>query len=802
LDEQYKDGVFSLTVEVVNQALKANEKAAKDVNCQVAATLKDAAGKAVVDLNIQKPFDGAKTTFIFNATVPNVKAWSAEIPNLYTLYISLSDEKGTTTEVIPVRVGFRSIEIKNGQYLVNGKPVYIKGVNRHEHSPLTGHVVSKEEMRKDVELMKELNINAVRMCHYPNDPYFYELCDEYGLYVCDEANIESHGMYYDLKQTLGNNSDFLKAHLDRVMRMYDRDKNYPSVCFWSMGNEAGNGYNFYNAYVKLKKADPTRPVQYERSEREWDTDIYCPQYPSPNGFRSYGENLTDRPMIASEYAHAMGNSLGNFKDYWDVIEDPKYPTLQGGFIWDWIDQGFQVTRNGKTFFAYGGDFEPDSILQRLMSGGSRDRNFLCNGVIAPNRVPNPGAYEVKKVYQNIGTKLLDKKQYAIEIINKNFFCDLSNYYLVWELLENGVPVQSGKEQHLNVAPTQSIRLTLPISYVLKADKEYFLNVDYLLKAAEPLLAKDYKIAYEQFALTDLPKASPAVFGEAALQVSQTATVWTAKSKDFSVTFDLKTGLLTAYKYKGKDLIKSGAQINFWRAMTDNDHGANLNNKLRVWHDVGKTESTAVNVSQVGETYKITAEKSLLNGDAKFVQTYTVGANGTIVVDNQFTKLKGEEPMLPLFGTILTLPKQYSTLNYYGRGPWENYIDRNSGATVRLYKSTVDEQFFPYVRPQENGNKTDVRWLTLTDKKGDGVKISGQLPFEFSALYYSLDDLDPEKDRKQYHSGELTKRNEIYLNVNQRQMGVAGVNSWGATPLEQYRVDYDSYQFSYTISPAK
>lgn len=797
LDETFKNGVFSLSGEVANYALKGNEKA--DVPVQVSAQVLDAAGKKVVDLKVSYSASGKKNGFALKAAkVPDVKAWSAETPNLYTLYITLRDANDNTLEVIPVRVGFRSVEIKNAQVLVNGQPVLFKGVNRHEHNPLTAHVISEADMRKDIELMKQLNVNAVRTCHYPSDPLFYELCDEYGIYVCDEANIESHGLYYNLDKTLGNNYRWLTAHLDRVMRMYERDKNYPCVTFWSLGNEAGNGYNFYNAYMALKKADPTRPVQYERAVHEWNTDIYVPQYPSPNSFRWYAENRPDRPMISSEYAHAMGNSLGNFKEYWEVIENPSYPTLQGGFIWDWIDQGLKVTRNGKTFFAYGGDFEPEAVFE----GKGNDRNFLINGVINPDRIPNPGAHEVKKVYQNIGTALANRQSCEVAVKNKSYFRDLSSYYLAWELLENGASVQSGRVDNLSVAPQQTEKIKLPVTYALQPGKEYFLNVHYKLKAAEPFLPKDFAVAGEQFALSDFvaPAFSPS---QAPIKVTQTEKEWTGKGKNFSVTFDLETGAIKSYTCNGQKLIGSGGgQVSFWRAMVDNDHGAGSNSSLRVWHDAGKAAPTAVKVTQEGETYRIVAEKSLLNGDAKLTQTYTLDGSGTIAVASSFEKVKGEYPMMPKFGASFVIPKQYSNLTYYGRGPWENYIDRSYSANVGLYRSTVDEQFFPYVRPQENGNKTDVRWLSLTDKKGKGLKITGVLPVEFSALFYSIDDLDPEKDRKQYHSGQLSKRNEIYLNVSYRQMGVGGINSWGALPLEQYRLKYGSYRYEYVIQPVQ
>ncbi|MDR3217828.1 MAG: DUF4981 domain-containing protein [Dysgonamonadaceae bacterium] len=795
LDDNYKNGIFNLSVEIDNYTLKKNETAYAPV--QVNVRLMDVEGNKALDLQGNSSASTQKASLTFEARIPNVKAWSAEIPNLYTLYISLQDAGGKTLEVIPVRVGFRTVEIKNAQVLVNGQPVYIKGVNRHEHSPLTAHVLSEADMRKDMELMKQLNINAVRMSHYPNHPLFYDLCDEYGLYVCDEANIESHGMGYNLNRTLGNDYRFLKAHIDRVMRMYERDKNHPSVTFWSLGNEAGNGYNFYNAYMSLKKADSTRPVQYERAVNEWNTDIYVPQYPDPEGFRRYAEARADRPMISSEYAHAMGNSLGNFKEYWEVIENPEYPTLQGGFIWDWIDQGLQVTRNGKTFYAYGGDFEPEAVFE----GKGNDRNFLMNGVINSGRIFQPGAYEVKKVYQNVETQLSDKSAYEITVKNKYFFRDLNNYYLTWELMENGKTVQSGEIETLRPAPQQTEKLKLPITYTCQPEKEYFLNVYYKLKSSEPFLAKDYTIANEQFALS-VYKSPVFTLSQTPLKVTQTPTEWTGSGKNFSVTLDLERGLIKNYKYKGQTLINSGAQVNFWRPMTDNDHGAGSNRSLRVWHDVGKTEPADVKITREGEAYRIIAEKTILNGDAKLTQTYTIDGNGVMVVENCFDKIKGDYPMMPKFGTGWVIPKQYDNLTYYGRGPWENYIDRNSAAFIACYKSTVEEQFFPYGRPQETGNKTDVRWLSLTDKKGKGLKITGDMPVEFSALNFSIDDLDPEQERKQYHAGELEKRNEIYLNVDYRQMGVAGIDSWYALPLEKYRLNGDSYRYTYTIQPVE
>jgi beta-galactosidase len=800
LDEDYRNGKFRLTVDLRNcdDALKETDT----VRYRVTATLLDfdKATKAYEEsrsgeFTFLKIFNNTRRA-TFETEIPDVRQWSAEIPNLYTMYLTLEVD-GATAEVIPFKVGFRTVEIKFGQVLVNGKAVYFKGVNRHEHSPATAHVVSREEMLKDVEMMKRLNVNAVRTSHYPADPYFYELCDEYGLYVCDEANIESHGMGYGLDRTLGNNYVWLTAHLDRIIRMYERDKNHPSVIFWSLGNEAGNGYVFYNAYVRLKAIDPTRPVQYERAVFEWNTDIYVPQYPSPQGFFYYGYNRPDRPMIASEYAHAMGNSLGNFKEYWDVIENPEYRTLQGGFIWDWVDQGLRITRNGKTFFAYGGDFEPESVFE----GKDNDRNFLINGVVNPDRTPNPGAYEVKKVYQNIAVALSDRDKYLVEVRNKNFFRDLSNYYLSWSLLEDGKTIQSGRIDDLDIAPLATRTYALPVACAKSADREYYLSIRFRLKTAEPLLEKDYEMASEQFALTQFESPDfTQIESSGSMTVDSTADTYTMRGKKFSLSFDLSSGLIKDYSYDGRTLIVSGSQVNFWRAMTDNDHGAGLNSSLREWREAGKIEKPEVRVLSTNPC-KITVRRDLFDGDAVFIQTYTINHTGKILVENDFIKVRGRERvMLPKFGNILVIASPYRTLTYYGRGPWENYIDRNYSSDIGLYTSDVDAQYYPYIRPQESGNKTDVRWLVLTDKKGRGIKITGNIPIEFSSLPYSLDDLDPEQYRNQYHSGELVKRGEIYLNVDFRQMGVGGIDSWGAIPLKQYCIKYDSYSYKYCIEP--
>jgi beta-galactosidase len=793
LDAMYRDGVFSLDVAV--GCSEGVEAEAKRMAHSVAYRLEDASGAVVA--KGEQAFVVADTNKMlrFEARVPGVQPWSAEAPNLYILYITLNGGADVATEVIPVRVGFRTIALRHGQVLVNGQAVYFKGVNRHEHSPYTAHVVSEAEMLAEITLMKKLNINAVRTCHYPNHPRFYELCDEYGLYVCDEANIESHGIGYDLDRTLGNDRRWTDAHLARVMRMYERDKNHPSVIFWSMGNEGGNGYNFYLAYLRLKAADTTRPVQYERAIYEWNTDIYCPQYQSPEGFRHYAEHRPDRPMIASEYAHAMGNSVGNFKEYWDVIRDPAYPTLQGGFIWEWKDHGLVVERNGKRIYAFGGDFEPDEVLE----GKSRDRNFVMDGIIGTELVPQPGAWEVWKVYQNVATALIDTGKYVIAVTNRHFFRDMSNYTLVWELLEDGKPVQTGKVSTLAVAPRETVRLTVPVSYKLKAGKEYCLNINYTLKTAESLLPKGHLAAAEQFIITPY---KPVRVAESPLPliVTKTATEWTGRGRDFSITVDTQTGLLKSYIWKGATLLTGGGQPDFWRPMTDNDHGAEHNRKLRAW--LHAVDSGAVQVSILTEdaAYVIDVTRKLLGGHAEHIMTYFVSSNGVLKVFSSIERDPFLTPALLRFGTLFTVAKEFDNITYYGRGPWENYCDRNYAAHLRIYTATPATLYYPYARPQENGYRTDTRWLKITNKEGRGFKITGDTPFSFSALPYSSADLDPELERKQYHAGDLVERPETYLHIDYGQMGVAGIDSWGSWPLPPYRLEGEHYQYSYTIEP--
>ncbi|PRY04303.1 beta-galactosidase [Pontibacter ummariensis] len=799
LDETYTNGVLDLTAEINNYKIDQNILHSKADTFAVEIELVDATGKTVFTdktKGVQRVLGNYKKEVKFHKTLPRVKTWSAETPYLYTLYITLKDNEGKVLEVVPQRLGFRSVEIKDKNFLVNGKRVFLKGVNRHEHNPTTGHTLSKEDMHKDMEMMKKLNVNAVRHSHYPPDPYWLELCDEYGLYVVEEANIESHAIGYNLQHTLGNNKAWRNAHFERVARMYERSKNFASVVIWSMGNEAGNGTNFYEIYDWLKQKD-FRPVQYERAESDYNTDVIVPQYPHPNWLLKYAQSNPERPLIMSEYAHIMGNSLGNFQDYWDVIETQPY--LQGGFIWEWIDQAIDTVKNGKRIMAYGGDFPLEGPVDQNIS----DNNFSIKGVVTAHRGLTPMAIEVKKVYQHIKTKYDGNKN--LEVKNGYFFRDLANYQLNWELLENGKVIEKGNIKYLNVAPQQSVTIPIPLKKQQKFGKEYFLNVRYTLKEAEPFLKKDYQIAGEQFALTKNTKPIITVVdSKGTLKVSETDDELVLTGKDFSVSFDKMRGTMSGYVLKGDTLMQQGPKPSFWRAPTDNDIGAGYNKSKRMWRNAYESgKLTGARYDHTANGYEVTFKKELVNGDAISSLVFTVYNDGTIKVGNSIQPLKGDHELLMRIGNDLQLSKSLENIEYYGRGPWENYWDRKTASFVGVYKQTLDEQYFPYARPQETGNKSDVRWVTLKSRKGRGLRFEfADSLLNFAALPYALDDLDPEQNKKQYHSGELEKRDRIYMHLDLQQTGMQGMDSWGSQPLERYRIPYKNHQYSYWIKPLR
>lgn len=797
LTNSYKDGSFRLDANVSSYIVDKNTLHSKPESFFVSAKIVDSDGKVVFSQKSTKNevLGRYHKMVSLSGTIPNVKQWSAEIPNLYTLFITLENSKGEVVEVIPQRIGFRTIEVKGTDVLVNGKRVFFKGVNRHEASPRNGHTLTHEEMRKDIEMMKKLNVNAVRCSHYPPDPYFFDLCDEYGMYVIDEANIESHGRYYDLEYTLGNDNAWFNPHMQRILRMYERDKNRTCVLFWSLGNEAGNGSNFYAAYDWLKVND-NRPVQYERAEWDYNTDIICPQYPDPAWMIEYSKGNPTRPLIMSEYAHIMGNSLGNFKEYWDVIES--YPSLQGGFIWEWIDQGIDTVKNGKRIIAYGGDFPLEGPVDENFS----DNNFCVKGVVTGDRGYTPMSREVKKVYEHIKTKSDDPKSGKVTITNGYFFRDLSNFQLNWSLVEDGKVVEKGVINDVNTAPQTSKDVAIAYKTKLKADKEYFLNIVYTLKKEEPLLPAGYDQTYAQFSVQSKAAKVDVAPAKGKLTIVEDGRTVTVKGSAFEANFDFKTGVLSSYKIGKETIISEGPKPNFWRAPNDNDIGAGFNKNFRMWrsaYDEGTLTDATVKDNGNG-TVTVNIKKSLLNGDAISEQIFTIDAKGNIKVSNSFTAVKGTYKGLLRVGNAMTLNKAYSNISWYGRGPWESYWDRKTSSIVGLYKQNVSEAYFPYARPQESGNKSDVRWLTMTNAKGKGVKIEGEEHLNVCALPYTIDQLDPEVDKKQYHSGELTEAPFINFNVDLQQMGVGGVDSWGSWPIEKYQLKFKSYSYSYWIKP--
>ena len=789
LVNNYQDG----TLEV-----KLNAVGAKGET--VMFSLKDKEGKEVA---AQTAKVGGNGEVKVNFDIKNPLKWTAETPNLYTLYTTLMDGK-QVAEVVPQRVGFRKVEIKNAQVLVNGQPVLFKGANRHELDPVTGYVVSMDRMLEDIRVMKELNINAVRTCHYPNDPRWYELCDIYGIYMVAEANIESHGMGYGDK-TLAKEPTYEKAHLERNESNIKIYKNHPSIIFWSVGNEAGYGPNFEKAYDLVKAYDPSRPCQYEQAGQNGKTDIFCPMYYDYGGCDKYSQGDNPRPLIQCEYAHAMGNSMGGFKEYWDMVR--KYPKFQGGFIWDFVDQGLRVkNKQGKTIYAYGGDFGryPTS-----------DHNFNCNGIINPDRKPNPHANEVRYYYQNIWATAKDLKAGEVEVYNENFFKSLDDVELQWTLESEGKVLANGRNA-LDI-PAQQKRVVKLDGYSLPADVkgEVVLNLDFVLKKAEPMLDAGYAVAREQFVVN--PYTFPTM--ESVLAVTsgkydtrkvekEEKVAWvTLSAGNTSVTFNHWNGWIDYLDVDGKPMLEEGYAItpDFWRAPTDNDYGAGTQRKLHAWKNPEMKMKSFKVVENEGKAEKgVEVVYDMPSVEATLTMTYTLTPAGELVVNEAMTVNKDakHKPELMRYGMQLVMPKAYNMLTYYGKGPGENYIDRNNGDRLGVYDAKVADQYWGYVRPQESGNKTEVRYWQVKDENGKGLEFYSFAPMECSTLNYLASDLDDgwDKNAHQSHSGDLTPRDFSVVKLAARQRGLACVNSWGAIPLEKYRMPYQDYSFTYVIRP--
>lgn len=734
-------------------------------------------------------------------SVPQARLWSAETPNLYDILVKLKDEEGKVLEVIPQRVGMREVAIKDGQFLVNGKPVLIKGVNRHEVDPVHGQTISKKSMLQDIRLMKQFNINAVRNSHYPTDEYWYELCDEYGIYVVDEANIETHGIGYELDKTLANQPSWKEAHLIRIQRMVERTKNHPSVVSWSLGNEAGSGVNLYEGFIWIKQRD-SRPVQYSNAVEDYresglpfkyHSEIINRAYPSPEGLEYYAKNTPNpsRPHIVCEYAHAMGNSLGNFKDFWDVIR--AYPhALQGGFIWDFVDQPLlELTAEGDTIFTYGGDYGPENVPS--------DNNYFANGLFNPLRSPNPHAWEVKKVYQDIHTKMAGKDK--ISIFNERFFKDLSNIKLEWEIMVDGKTIRSGVLEDVNVDPHESREFHLPLEVPAG---DVFLNLAYKQKEPELLVPANYVVAYEQILLSEPDKKEFDISASGELSVKSSGLGYSVVSPSVKIRFNKKTGLLEQYEVNGLNLLKEGFSLApaFWRAPTDNDMGAHFHKKLKDWKLAQENiQLLSINVKKQGDFAVVTASYKLPQVFAKLNVQYKINGKGEIlVVQELLAHSSREAPVLPRFGMNMIMPEGFENIAYYGRGPHENYQDRNYSSQVGVFEQSVKDQFYPYIRPQENGNKTDIRWFKIMNKQGKGILIESDSLLSMSALHFIDSDLDEGDERDQRHSGELEPRPLTQLHIDKEQMGLGGINTWGAVPLKKYMMPYQDYHYRFKITP--
>ncbi|WP_297625985.1 glycoside hydrolase family 2 TIM barrel-domain containing protein [uncultured Rikenella sp.] len=798
LDSQYKDATLKIDADIVH-ATGAT---------RVDVALIDPVGKTVVSEQGIRPGKGGVVRL--DIPVENPAKWSAESPTLYQLLVTVDNGSGKAEarEYIPVNVGFRKIEIKDSQVLVNGQPVLFKGADRHEIDPTYGYHVPRETMLRDIEILKRFNFNAVRTSHYPNDPYWYELCDRYGIYVIDEANVEAHGMGYG-KENLGGDARFERAHVERGSRMALRDKNHPSVIFWSLGNESGDGANFRKEYEWIKNYDPTRPVQYERAI--WDagdttgthySDIWCPMYTGVLEMERLGKDpylgrLDGRPVILCEYAHAMGNSLGGFKEYWDVIR--KYPNLQGGFIWDFVDQALRgYDKAGNMIYTYGGDYGKYTVS---------DNNFNCNGLINPDREPNPHMYEAGFVQRSILTTPVDLQKGIVEVYNENFFIDLSRYYMVWQLRDNGTVVRQGIVPELNVAPQQRAQVTLPgYAVPASATDELMLDVEYVLKAQDGILPAGTVVAYDQMTVRPYQAWGATVAATPGIRpvIEPNTRAIVVVAGDNKIYFSRWTGLMTDYTMDGKELVETGCALRpmFWRAPTDNDFGAGQQKRFALWKNPEMRLKSIKDSTLADGNILVTSVFDLPKLFATLTIDYTINGAGEIAVSQKLTTdpTKEKMPHLFRFGMELTMPQAFRAIDFYGRGPVENYIDRQGAARIGRYAQSVDDQYWGYVRPQESGNKSDLRWWRLTDPDGTGITIESDAPFEASALPYAMDDLDDGLEKGQRHSGSLVKRDFVTLNIASRQMGLGCEDSWGAWPLREYLLPYGDYEFNFVLKP--
>ena len=826
LSDSYKNGELNVTIELENHTTRKNMSS-------VGFQLVDPKGNQLIEDSNKMDIEGGKASETnFAYTVKNVLPWSAEHPNLYTLTITTKDKKGKVLEATSNQIGFRTVETKNGLLLVNGQRITLKGVNAQETDPETGHVMDEEMILKDIRLWKENNINAVRLSHYPREDRFYELCDQYGIYVVDEANIESHGMYYG-KYSLAKKPEWKKAHLDRMIRMVERHKNYPSIIIWSMGNEAGNGINFYEGYKAIKANDASkRPVQYERTykdedgslfDMDVDTDIIVPQYPSPATFESFGSNLTDRPFVPSEYAHAMGNSTGNFQDYWDIIE--QHDNLQGGFIWDWVDQSIWKTdKNGNRYYAYGGDYGENM---------PSDNTFLNNGIVFPDRTPQPALHEVKKAHEFINFKpkgLTEKNELRVLIENLYDFTDLENFNFTAKIKANGKVLDSINIGEVHAVPHTGKLVRIPLNEVsIEPNTEYFVELSATLKEGQEMLKKGFEVAHEQILLDKTEWKSQTLENTGELKINDDNQFVTVSGEKVSLKFDKKAGRLISYVFQGNELINEahGPRPNFWRAPTDNDFGNQMPVKNIEWKKASlfaKVKSfSSEKLSDGSAAVKI--EYDLPGVETIFTSIYTVLSSGAVKIENTLDATTYDAD-IPRIGMRMQLPKKYDNMTYFGRGPWENYQDRKASAFVDLYRSKVADQYVPYIRPQENGYKTDVRWAAFSDSEENGLLLASSLQniknLGISALHMPNEDFDvtpgliygedqkiddtyqidgiPKIDKNK-HTIDIKEKDLVQLNIDMEQRGLGGDDSWYSKPQEKYLIKgNEPHSYSFWMVP--
>ena len=803
LKNNYKDGALNITAKLQGNTLAY-------------FGLYDPDGKEVIVTGTDNVRNGVAK---YQLRVKNVRKWSAETPNLYTLVVSPIQNGGMYSpyEIIQVKVGFRKVEIKNKQLLVNGQPVLLKGANRHEMDPDEGYNVSEKRMIQDIMMMKRLNINAVRTCHYPDDPRWYDLCDKYGLYVVAEANQESHGFQYG-DDAAAKKPEFAKQIMERNQHNVSMFYNHPSIITWSLGNETVMGDNFIQAYKWIKSQDKTRPVQYEQAHRGEGTDIFCPMYYPVSACEKYAKDPNSpMPLIQCEYNHTMGNSGGNLSDYWNLVR--KYPIFQGGFDWDFVDQALH--RNivkpmsilpykmnneelRKIEYTYGGDYNKYD---------PSDNNFNCNGIIGPDRQMNPHAYEVAYQYQNIWAKMVSAEAGQVSVYNENFFRDLSNYALAWSLEEDGVETQNGTIADLDVPAQQSRTYTIPYDRSKITGKEVFLNIDFRLKNAEPLMTAGQVVAYAQLPVVtkqacegDCSKMLAEGHGKKKMKLAaKKDNVIAVTTPNLTFKLDRTTGLISEYAYNGKSMLGEGGTLkpNFWRAPTDNDMGANLQKKFKVWKNPQMNlKNIDVKKDKKANTVTIVTSFDMPEVQGQMDITYLVFANtGAVKVTEDFKATEGAKVSdMFRFGMLLQMPYTMEKSNYYGRGPVENYSDRKDCMRIAIYNDDADNQYFPYIRPQESGTKSDIRWWKQTDATGLGLQVKSCTPFYASALHFDTEELDDGDEKEQRHSFDLKKSKFTNLFLDAAHMGVGGENSWGAWPLEKYRVHYGNKTFNFVLIP--